>query len=59
MKSPLMIRVRVSVSEHTRLQELARQNNKTISDLIREAINEIAADCQDDPEIMRLRKNAA
>jgi predicted DNA-binding protein len=52
------IMVRVTPFEKRRLIEIAERNGKTISDFIREAVNEITIDC-DDSAIMKLRKKPA
>jgi predicted DNA-binding protein len=57
--SAIVLKIRVSAYEKRRLQQLAEQNGKTLSDFVREAINEIAADCQDDTAIMKLRRKTA
>ena len=57
--SAQVIKIRVSLYEKRKLQQLADRNGKTISDFVREAVNEIAADCQDDSAIMKLRKKSA
>jgi uncharacterized protein (DUF1778 family) len=64
MKSPaeqLMpstrIQVRLSAYEKRMLQDVAQQNNQSLSDFIRDALNEIIADCRDGSPILKLRKN--
>ena len=51
------IQVRLSVYEKRMLQEVAQQNNQSLSDFIRDALNEIIADCRDGSAILKLRKN--
>lgn len=43
------LRVKASDDEKRRLAEIARLNQQTVSDFVREAINEAAADCSDTP----------
>lgn len=44
-----VIRVRVSETEHESITKAADLNAQTVSEAIREAVNEWAADCQDGP----------
>lgn len=43
------IGVKASADEKRRLAEVARLNNKSVPDFIREAINNAAADSSDEP----------
>jgi predicted DNA-binding protein len=52
-----VFQLRLSPYEKRRLEALARENQRTIADLIREALNDLAADSSDDPPIFKLRKN--
>jgi len=51
-----VVQVRVTSHEKRRLKEIAAQNRQTLSDFLREAINEIVADCHDGSAILKLRK---
>lgn len=42
------ISVRLSDTEHRELERIARENQQTLTDFIREAVSEAVADCSDD-----------
>jgi hypothetical protein len=58
----VVIRVRVTRSEHVDLARVARDNQTTVSGVIRESVNEFVSDYRDDPptfgRIRRTRKVA-
>lgn len=49
------INIRLSAYEKRRLSEIAARNNQTLSDLLREAVNEIIADFDDGSAILKPR----
>lgn len=51
------IEVRVTREEKARLRELAAMNNQTVTEFVREAVREAAADCDDVP-VFRHHKNS-
>jgi hypothetical protein len=51
-----LIQIRVSVPEKRKLQDIAALNQQSLSDFLREALNEIIADCHDGAAILKLRK---
>lgn len=51
------LNIRLSVFEKKKLEELAASNQQSVSDLVREAINEILADFHEGSAILKLRKN--
>lgn len=53
----MIIQIRITPFEKRRLEQVAQQNNQSVSDFIREAVNEAAADC--DSAIFKLRKKTA
>jgi uncharacterized protein (DUF1778 family) len=55
MRRAEMLRIRVTPAEKRVLQEAAQQNQQTLSDFLREAINEVVADCRDD-RVLRTSK---
>lgn len=50
-----LIQIRVSPYEKRRLQEVAEQNGQTLSDFLRDAINDAVADCSENSDVLRLR----
>ena len=55
----LRLRVYVSIFEKKKLQDVARRNGKTLSDFVREAMNEIIADCDDSGPVMKTRRKVS
>lgn len=47
--------IRVSVYEKKKLEEAAARTRQSVSDLLRQALNEVIADCDDGPAILKLR----
>jgi predicted DNA-binding protein len=55
--SRAQINIRLTIYEKRKLAELAAQSNKTISDLLREALNEVIADFHDGPAVLKPRSH--
>jgi uncharacterized protein (DUF1778 family) len=51
------IQLRLTAYEKRALEQVASQNNQSLSDFLRSALNEIIADCRDGSPILKLRKN--
>ena len=51
------IQVRLTAYEKRMLEQVAQQNNQSLSDFVRQALNEIIADCHDGSSILKPRKN--
>lgn len=57
MSPRTQINIRLSVYEKKKLEEVAAENNQTVADLLRQALNDIIADFRDGSPILKLRKN--